>query len=455
MEGYLTISRSNAWIAGLCLLSAIELGFAWPYIGLAVAAAAGLVAVYFLLRNPFWAFLVFMFSLPFWTLRLTPITGFSNPALMAIAVLFLSMLLNLRKLPPLRLRMLGAKPWLMVAFICVAMLGTLFPSEQSIALKWTVMAITLFSVYLAGTLLLTSPDRWYQAVYSFLLGALASALAVLYDFFLVYHPSFYRAGSFFTGGRGVAIATIFLLALPLALSLLEKERRWYMRTFLYSVALCSIATVLFSATRSAWLALAVLAVIELLRHPLRALVGIGLIVLLMVGLVRAYLPSTYEQYAIRVYSALNPEYGPQGQIAFRIENYGVALRMLASYPVLGVGMNNFAAHAGRYGRATIPVDMRLNTHNAFLEILTGTGLLGGIAYILVWLLTFYEFMFVASRGPPSMRPLALGLALGFLMFIIDSMFHSSHVAWLLAPIFAFGSTMRRHMLGSRTRSADT
>ena len=455
MEGYLTLNRSSAWIAGLYLLLAVALGIMWPYIGLVIIAAASLLALYFLLRNPFWAFLVFMFSLPFWTLRLVPITGISNPALMAIAVLFFSMLLNLRKLPPLRLRMLGAKPWLMAAFICVAMLGTLFPSEQGIALKWTVMAVTVFSLYLAGTLLLVSPGRWNQAVYSFLLGTLASALIVLYDSFLIYHSASYRAGSFYTGGPVTATVISFLVAIPLALILVEKEKRWHVRVFYYLVALTSVGVILFSATRSAWLALAVLAVLELLRHPLRALVGIGLIVFLVAGLVRTYLPSTYEQYTIRVYSALNPEYAPQGQIAFRIENYGVALRMLASYPVLGVGMNNFGAHAGRYGRATIAADRRLNAHNTFLEILTSTGLLGGMAYILVWLLTLYELILVAMRGPPPMRPLALGLALGFIMLIIHSAFHSEHVAWLLAPIFAFGSAMRRHMLESRTRSADT
>ncbi len=449
------MSRSNAWIAGFCLLLAVALGIMWPYIALVAAAAASLLALYLLLRNPFWAFSAFMFSLPFATLRLVPITGISNPALMAIVVLFFSMLLNLRKLPPLKLKMLGAKPWLMVTFICVAMLGTLFPSEQGIALKWTVMAVTLFSLYLVGTLLLVNPDRWNQAVYSFLLGSLASALYILYDYLLVPHSALYRAGSFYTGGRGIGIAVSLLVAVPLALALLEKERRWHLRVFYYSVALCSAAAIVFSATRSSWLALAVLAVIELLRHPLRALLGIGLIAILMLGLIRAYLPTTYEYYAIRIFNTLNPEYGPQAEVGFRIENYRISLNMLASRPLLGVGMNNFGERAGGYGRVTIPLDYKLNTHNAFLEILTSTGLLGGIAYILVWLLTLYELALVATRGPPSMRPLALGLALGFLLIIIDSMFHSEHVAWLLAPIFAFGSVMRRRVLESRTRSTDS
>jgi len=211
------------------------------------------------------------------------------------------------------------------------------------------------------------------------------------------------------------------------------------------VGLTSVGVILFAATRSAWLALAVLALIELLRRPVRTLIAMGLIAALTFGAIRMYLPSVYDQYAIRIFIAFNPAYGPQSEIGFRIENYSVALRMLASYPVMGVGPNNFAAHAGRYGRVTIPADYYLNAHNAFLELITGTGLLGGIAYILVWLLTFYEFMFVARRGPPSLRPLAIGLALGFLLFAINSMAHSPHSVLLLAPIFALGSVMRRDM----------
>ncbi|MCD6283490.1 O-antigen ligase family protein [bacterium] len=448
MEGYLTLSRPNAWIAGFCLLLAVAFGIMWSYIALAAVAAAGLIVLYLLLRNPFWAFLAFMFSLPFATLRLIPVRGISNLAFMAVIVLFFSMLLNLRRLPAFRLGDLGAKPWLFATFIALAMLGTLFSVDQGVAAKFTGMAVTVFSLYFVGTLLLTTPERWHQAANSFLLGALASAIIILYDFFFstrALHDGLYRAG-FYTGAGAIGITISFLVAVPLALILVEKEKRPHIRVFYYLAALTSVGVILFSATRSAWLALAVLVLIEFIRRPGRTLVALGLIVVLIAGMVRAYLPSTYAQYAVRIYNAMHPEYAPQVQIGFRVENYNVALRMLASYPALGVGMNNFAAHAERFGRVSIPTDFRLNAHNAFLELLTGAGLLGGIAYILVWLLTFYEFIFVARRGPPSMRPLAIGLALGFLMFTIHSMFHSPHSVLLLAPIFALGSVMRREVL---------
>lgn len=449
MEVYLTANRPSTWIAVLCLLAAIALTLALPYAGLITIAAASSFALYLLLRNPFWALLAFMFALPFAALRLIPIRGISNLAFMAVIVLALSMLLNLRRLPALKLGSLGAKPWLFAVFVFSGMLGTLFPSRQPTALKFTGMVIVVFGLYIIGTLLLTSPARWHLAVNSLLLGALASASVVLYDFFFASHamyPGLYRAGGLYAGGPATGTTITFLLAIPLSLALVEAEKRWPMRAFYYLVALASIGVILFSATRSAWLALAFLALIELVRHPRRTIVALCIVGILIVGMVRVYLPFTYAQYAVRIFNALHPEYAPQTQIGFRIENYSVALGMLASYPVFGVGMNNFAAHTGRFGRVTVPADILLNAHNAFLEVLTGTGLLGGLAYILVWLLTLYEFLVIGGRGPPSMRPLAFGLALGFMMFMIHSMFHSPYAVLLLAPVFALGSMMRREML---------
>jgi len=455
MEGHLTFNRPSAWTAGLCLLLAVALGILSSYAWLAIAATAGLLVLYVLLRNPFWAFLVFMFSLPFATLQLIPIRGVSNLAFMAIIVLFFSMLLNLRRLPAFRISSLGVKPWFHATFILAALPGVIFSINQANAIRLTGMAVTVFALYIAGTLLLTTPRRWHMAVNSLLIGALASALVILYDYFFIFHPldpEFYRAGSLYAGGPASGSVIYFLIAIPAALYLAESRKWPQNRAFYYLVALASVGVIVLSATRSAWLALAVLALIEFIRRPFRTAVALGLTAALTIGLVSIYLPSTYQKYAARIFIAFNPEYGPQLQVGFRIENYDVGLRMLASYPILGVGMNNFGAHAGRFGRATVPLDLNLNAHNTFMEVLTGTGLAGGLAYILVWLLTFYEFIFIARRGPPSWRPLAIALALGFMMFAIHSMFHSPHSALLLAPIFALGSVMRRELVRKQVPS---
>ncbi len=446
MGGQLAAKCSEAWAAGAGLIVAVALVLAWPYLWLIAIAGAGLALLYFLLRNPFWAYVAFVFSLPFATLRLIPIRGISNPAFMAIIVLSLSVIFNLHRLPPLRMGRLGVKPWLLALFIAVALITSPFTINQPDAVRFAVIAIAILLLYLLGTMLIADRAKLRICANWFLLGTALSACIILYDFFFVHGPlkaGFYRAGSFYAGGPATGIVICFLVATPVALLFAEEKRYWIIRLGYFAVAALSAATIIFSATRSAWLALAFLALIELFRRPVRAVVGVGLMLLLVVGVVRLYLPVMYERYTIRAFSALNPQYGKQTEVGFRIENYQVGAKMLASYPLFGVGLANFGTHAGQFGRETVPVDLGLNAHNAVLEVLACAGLIGGLAYVLVWLLTFYELIFAARRGPPPVRPLALGMAVGFVLYVTHSMFHSGYAALLLAFIFAMSTVMSR------------
>jgi O-antigen ligase len=434
------------------MLSTIAFVLVWPYGWLIAAAVVGLLVLYVLLRNPFWAYVAFIFSLPFATLRLVPIRGISNPAFMAILVLAFSLILNLHRLPPFRLGKLGVKPWLFGIFVSLALVTSPFTINQPNAIRFTLIAIIILLLYLVGTMLIEDGRKLRMCANFFLLAASISAFAVLYDFFFIHHPlnaGLYRAGSIYAGGPATGTVISFLIALPLSLFLSEDRMNWRLRHWYYAVAFFSVAAIILSATRSAWLALAVLALIGLIRRPVKTLIALALTAVLVIGAVRVYLPSTYAQYAARIFIVFNPEYGPQAQVGFRIENYRVGTNMLASYPLFGVGLANFGAHAGRFGRATVPAEFNLNAHNAFLEVLTTAGFLGGLPYILVWLLTLYELLLAAGRGPPRLRAIAGGLALGLIMYFTHSLFHSAHLALLLAFVFSMASVMRRETLQLR------
>jgi hypothetical protein len=63
----------------------------------------------------------------------------------------------------------------------------------------------------------------------------------------------------------------------------------------------------------------------------------------------------------------------------RFELWDAAVNMIMAKPILGVGTSMFYDHAQEYGE--ISHDNRgKNTHNTYLEILTGTGLLGFFAF---------------------------------------------------------------------------
>jgi hypothetical protein len=64
--------------------------------------------------------------------------------------------------------------------------------------------------------------------------------------------------------------------------------------------------------------------------------------------------------------------------------WNAAVRMAAAHPVLGVGPDNFRWSYGPYARVPDP-DHRVTSNNTYLEVLTGTGVLGLAAFLwLAW-----------------------------------------------------------------------
>jgi O-antigen ligase len=449
MEYALVRTNTDRLLIALAMAAAVACALAPQYalviIGAIVTLTGGLIAVYLLVRNPYWAYLTFAFSLPFATLKLTPVHGMSNPAFMALALLSLSVVVSMHRLPSLHYGKLGVKPWLLGIFAAVGLLRAPFTIDQPEAVRWTLMAFVIVFAYFAGALLIDTPQKLRTCLNWFLAGTAVSAVTVIFNYFLVAGPAkaFYRAGGLYADAASGTVIC-FLLAIPLALELLGGRESWLARLCYAFVVMGSIAVIIFSATRSAWLALAVLFLIELIRHPLRALAGAALTLLLLAGMVRIYLPEVYKAFGFRVFVAIHPEYGRSTETIFRIENYRVAANMLAAYPLIGVGLGNFAAHAGQFGRETVPLELNLVAHNAFLETLTGAGLLGGLPYIFVWLLTLWELAYASKRAPPEIRRLSIALAIGFALYIIHSMFHgSTDIVLLLGFVFSLGTIVSR------------
>jgi O-antigen ligase len=67
----------------------------------------------------------------------------------------------------------------------------------------------------------------------------------------------------------------------------------------------------------------------------------------------------------------------------RFALWSAAARMLAAHPVLGVGPDNFRLSYGSYARLPV-ADPRVHSNNMYLEVLTGGGIILGLAFL--WLL---------------------------------------------------------------------
>lgn len=101
-----------------------------------------------------------------------------------------------------------------------------------------------------------------------------------------------------------------------------------------------------------------------------------------------------------------------------------SISIIEQFPVLGVGLNNFAEVFKRYdktGKSRIFHGYHHVVHNLHLWILTEVGVVGFLAYMAPFFVTFWIAWKVAPRAPPLPRALLIGIAAGLLAHLAHGM----------------------------------
>jgi O-antigen ligase len=134
--------------------------------------------------------------------------------------------------------------------------------------------------------------------------------------------------------------------------------------------------------------------------------------------------------------------------------FELAPKIFSEYPILGVGLRQIILHNPYH----------YVTHNTFLEVLTATGIMGFIPFILMIFLTWKELRTVEkSEGSENffLRSYASALEIGFLGYLFAGLFVSldlNKMLWLTisiaAVVFNLYKIQARTEYDSRTSSVD-
>jgi hypothetical protein len=83
-----------------------------------------------------------------------------------------------------------------------------------------------------------------------------------------------------------------------------------------------------------------------------------------------------------------------------------ALRMIAAHPITGVGPDNFRLDYGEYA-GIANADPRVHSNNMYLEVIAGTGILGGLAFLWLGWRAFGRILSLCVHGDAA---IAAGIA---------------------------------------------
>lgn len=177
---------------------------------------------------------------------------------------------------------------------------------------------------------------------------------------------------------------IVVAVVPLVIYRVVYEQRMRMKLFMVGILGILLFEVLNTYSRGAYVALAIVVVLVLLRqrhNPLIWLFGLGAAILMLF-----ILPPSYRE-RIQTLTLLTPtsQNGIYQESSFRGRSSEMltGLNMFAANPFLGVGVGNYPNNYQEYTQS-LGLELRSgerDPHSLYVQILAETGLLGAIAFV--------------------------------------------------------------------------
>jgi len=430
----------------LVVLLVIGLALAWLPVPLASAGLLGTIAIALILLNPVWGLMALIPIIPFSALISIQVGGVNIGGMEATLLLILSAWLlrmtTTRQIviphPPLLLFWLLWLGVILASWLVALSLGAALTES----LKWLEMlALYLFIVanverrhlpWLVGAILVAGTIQALLGLYQFL-------FRVGPEGFLLFGGRFLRAYGTFRQPNPYAgyLGLVLPIAFSLALWGMASRRRTQVAsssafyslliTLLSILAFGSMLAALYaSQSRGAWIGFAAaVAAVSLARGGwTAALLGLAVAALALAGAMGAFqaLPPTIIQRfgdastALSIPDIATAEITNANFAAIeRLAHWKAAIDMWRDHLWLGVGIGNYAVVYPAYaiGRWLDPLG---HAHNYYLNVGAETGLVGFLAYGLLWLAVFGLGWMAARRSSGFQRAVAAG-CLGVLVHL--------------------------------------
>lgn len=217
------------------------------------------------------------------------------------------------------------------------------------------------------------------------------------------------------------LAYFFELAIPLMLACMIASRTAGQRLLYLIASAAGLAGVVSTMSRGAWVAIPLTLVLVLVLLLGRRLLRLraGMVAMGVVLIALASLPVTYSIIEQRLTA------DDHGSSELRIPLMHGAWSLIEQFPVLGVGLNNFADAFEKYDQTDANRIFVVNkgvVHNLYLLMWAETGTVGFLFFLGQFAVFFILARRAASRAPPMERAIIVGASAGVLGHLIHAIF---------------------------------
>jgi O-antigen ligase len=243
---------------------------------------------------------------------------------------------------------------------------------------------------------------------------------------------FPRLGSWEPFSNGVATLLEGLIPLGVALTLIGRSRGWRMISGA-ATGVMGLA-VLVAASRGAWVALLAAGVLWLTSRWRRGVIVLGGAILVALAAMGGYL-TLVEGATLAGIPILGPVLYQFFARPDRLEVYQGSLRLIQDFPLTGIGLGEvFALVYSKYV-LLIPHAFLTYSHNLYLTVWLGHGLLGIIG--MGWLVVAFGYLVVREGREGRSSSLFQAAGTGVVVILVHGLFDARQYVdlWTMWPLF--------------------
>jgi probable O-glycosylation ligase (exosortase A-associated) len=264
-------------------------------------------------------------------------------------------------------------------------------------------------------------------------------------------------GSFLEANNMIGLALV--MNLPLLAYLIEHEDKPWLRGICRLMLLCSFPTVIFTYSRGAWLGLAVVGVLLVLRsrYKIRIAAAGAFFALFLLPFAGELVPEHLE----RRYEDLE-NYQTETSAQMRFGSWAYCWRVAVAHPIFGGGFNHYSTATyeryapeflDKYGGKT---RWRMtNCHSAWFTVISEHGFPGFILWVGLGTLSFFSLSSIRAQTAARldmlwMYNLAGGLQIALVGFVVvgsfidaayfDMLYYMVAIAVIMKEILAYSPT---------------